>query len=92
MACKAFDWKTLKNFLAVNDLEGFVAVTEHDEACFGGRPRIEDAGRKEDDSLDEVIICRVPNYFIKVFANCFMKKSADCTTYRTKPMNKSSGG
>ena len=28
--------------------------------------------------------CRVPNYFIKVFANCFMKKSADCTTYMQK--------
>ena len=32
----------------------------------------------------DVINCRVPNYFIKVFANCFMKKSADCTTYMQK--------
>lgn len=28
--------------------------------------------------------CRVPNYFMKVFANCFMKKSADYTTYIQK--------
>ena len=56
VACKAFDWKPLKNFLAVNDLEGFVAVTEHDETCFDGRPRIEDAGGKGDDSLDEIIV------------------------------------
>ena len=39
--------------------------------------------RRENVEAD-IAFCRVPNYFIKVFANCFMKKSADCTTYMQK--------
>lgn len=44
------------------------------------KARIADSLLKE----KTLVCCRVPNYFIKVFANCFMKKSADCTTYMQK--------
>ena len=70
----------LRQISRVNDPAYLPTVSMNDlyEQVYPGRPPVVDG------LLYAGTYCRVPNYFIKVFANCFMKKSADCTTYMQK--------